>query len=106
SSWEQPALVRAARQSPNINPLYLKPMVAILGATDVAQVGGVVVIIDMLFKSERVLFHSLGRSALLALGAQLFNGDCVAAQLRAPIGAAKNSLFETAPAHSQNWCQR
>jgi len=92
SSLEQPALVRAARQSPNIKPLYLKPMVAILGATDVAQVGAVVVIIAV--QSERVLFQSPGANALLARGTRLFNGDCVAAT------SAARCRFSSKKSHS------
>jgi hypothetical protein len=54
-------------------------MVAILAATDVAQVGGVVVIIDMLFNLSEFCSSRLEVSALLARGTKLFNGDYVAA---------------------------
>jgi hypothetical protein len=53
-------------------------MVAILGATDVAQVGAVVVIIDMLFNLSEFRSSRLEVSALLAPDTKLFNGDCVA----------------------------
>ena len=52
-------------------------MVAILDAPDVAQVGGVVVVIDMLLNLSE--FYSsrseVEVSALLARGTRLFNSD-------------------------------
>jgi hypothetical protein len=69
-------------------------MVATSGAMDVAQVEKVLLIVDMLpnlswfeagVESDLQL---LGTRALLALGSQLFNGDCVAALTAAPGFAA------------------
>jgi hypothetical protein len=48
SSLAQPALKTAARESANINRICLEPMVATLDATDVAQAGRMVLIMDML----------------------------------------------------------
>jgi hypothetical protein len=79
SSLAQPALMAAARQSANINGRYLEPMVAILDATDVAQVAGVVVVIDMLLNLSEFYSSRSEVSALLARGTRLFNSDCVAA---------------------------
>jgi hypothetical protein len=53
-------------------------LVAILGDAGVAQVGAVVVIIDMLFNPSEFCSSRLEMSALLARGTKLFNGDCVA----------------------------
>ena len=52
-----------------------------MDATDVAQVGGVVVVaIDMWLNLSRFCSSRSEASALLALGTQLFNGDRVAAE--------------------------
>ena len=56
----------AARQSANINRICLEPMVAVLGAMDVAQVGRAVLIMDMLlnlseFRGRRSIRPSIAR---------------------------------------------
>jgi hypothetical protein len=83
SPLAQPAVVTAARQSAKINLTYLQSMVVVLGATDVAQVGIVLLIMAMLLNlSELVGIESDPQcsetGALLALDTRLFNGDCVA----------------------------
>jgi hypothetical protein len=46
---------------------------------DVAQVGRVLLVMDMLLNLSEFCCIRSEVSALLALGARLFNGDCVAA---------------------------
>jgi hypothetical protein len=64
-------------------------MVAILDATDVAQVGRMVLIMDNLALNPTL--NCSDTRALLALGARLFNGDCVAA-LKAAVPASSTPL--------------
>jgi hypothetical protein len=78
----------AARESANSNRIRREPMVAILDATDVAQAGRMVLIMDMLLNLSEVPGSAFNPTlncsetcALLALGARLFNGDRVAASL-------------------------
>jgi hypothetical protein len=115
SSLAQPALATAARQSTKINRRYLELLVVILGVTDVAQVGRVLLIMDMLLNLNKfwsaltpTLTCARKTGALLALATRLFNGDCVAGPRAARCRFKSNiSQAESGPAHAlSSQCQK
>src|SRR5262245_17741871 len=65
-----------------------------MDATDVAQVGRVLLVMDMLLNLSEFCSIRSEVSALLALGAKLFNGDCVAAT------SATRCRFSSKKSHS------
>jgi hypothetical protein len=70
--------VTAAKQSGKINRRYLEPVVVILDVTDVAQVGKVLLIMEMLLNLSEFCSSRSEVSALLAGDTKLFNGDFAA----------------------------